>query len=230
MRMIQTRSARVGQHPGKGAQHQHRQKIGERHQAQPGARMGQGPGQPADRDTLQPQPGQRDAVADDIDRPVIAMGKRARDVAEPAGCPPKPLKSQRPRTPPRLFPGVLPGVFATRIAQIMTRALAHRSALSPPCAPLPISVFSAVDEPLHQIDLRSRCRAVAVARRRGRHGFASDPIVSRLTPALGCAQFIGAPRATGPQPKMTPTRKPMRSASGSCKPTRTRRAIWPKAG
>jgi hypothetical protein len=83
----------IGEHPGERAQKQHRQKIGERDETEPGTGMGQRPGQPADRDPLQPPADQRNAVAADIN-PEIAVRKGARDIAEPAGWTAQPLKGR----------------------------------------------------------------------------------------------------------------------------------------
>ena len=91
--MIADPVAPVGEHAGERAQEQHRQEIGERDEAEPGAGMGQGPGQPADRDALQPDADQRDAVAADIDA-VVAVGEGAGDVVEPAGRTAQALESQ----------------------------------------------------------------------------------------------------------------------------------------
>src|SRR5206468_2916640 len=77
----------------KRAETQHRQKIGERDEAEPGAGMGQGPGQPADRDALQPPADQRDAVAGGVDA-VVALGEDAGDVVEAAVRAPQPVKQQ----------------------------------------------------------------------------------------------------------------------------------------
>src|SRR4051794_8663347 len=65
MRMVQTRSRRSASTPAKGA----RNKTG---QPEPRAGMGQGPGQPADSDPLEPPADQRDAVAGDVNA-VVAM-------------------------------------------------------------------------------------------------------------------------------------------------------------
>ena len=73
----------VGQHAGKGGDHQNRQEIGERNQPEPGAGMGQRPSQPADGDPLEPPANQRDAVADDVNT-VVAMRKGAGDVVQTA--------------------------------------------------------------------------------------------------------------------------------------------------
>ena len=72
--------AAVGQHAGKRREKQDRQKIGERNQSEPSTGMGQGPGQPANRDPLKPPADQRDTVAADVDE-VVAMRKGAGDVA-----------------------------------------------------------------------------------------------------------------------------------------------------
>src|SRR5438093_3026749 len=72
--------AAVGEHAGKRCEKQDRQEIGERNQSEPGAGMGQGPGQPTDRDPLKPPADQRDAVAADVNK-VVAMRKGAGDVA-----------------------------------------------------------------------------------------------------------------------------------------------------
>ena len=66
--------AAIRHHPGERRQKQHRQELGQRHQAEPGAGMGQGPGEPAARHALHPGADQLDRVAADIDA-VIAVGR-----------------------------------------------------------------------------------------------------------------------------------------------------------
>ena len=46
--------------------------------------MGQGPGEPADRDPLHPDADERDGIAAGVDA-VIAMGEGEDDIAEPTG-------------------------------------------------------------------------------------------------------------------------------------------------
>ena len=72
--------AAVGQHPGKRCEKQDRQKIGERNQSEPSTGVGQGPGQPTDRDPLEPPADQGDAVAAEVNE-VVAMRKGAGDIA-----------------------------------------------------------------------------------------------------------------------------------------------------
>jgi hypothetical protein len=69
---------RPDQHPGK--------KIRERHEAEHGAGMAELPGEPADPDALHPGADQRHAVARDV-HAELAMGQRARNVAQPVKRP-----------------------------------------------------------------------------------------------------------------------------------------------
>src|SRR6516165_6762270 len=69
--------------------------------------MGQGPGQPTDRDPLEPPADQRDAVAADVNE-VVAMRKDAGDVAQAARClstdtPAQPFNGQQ-SSHPEAFP------------------------------------------------------------------------------------------------------------------------------
>ena len=75
--------APVGERTGERAQKHDRKKLGHRHHAEPGSRMGQGPGEPADRYALHPDADQRHGVAARINA-VVAMGKGERGVADAA--------------------------------------------------------------------------------------------------------------------------------------------------
>ena len=85
--------AAVGEDAGERTEEQDRKELGKRDKTEPGARMRQRPGQPADRDALQPGADQRDAVAADVD-PIIAVGEGAGEVVEPSGREAQTLKSQ----------------------------------------------------------------------------------------------------------------------------------------
>src|SRR5205823_2707097 len=76
--------AAIGQDASQRAQKDDREELRHRHDAEPGARMRQGPGEPPDRDALQPGADQADGVAADIDA-VVAVRKGRGDIAEPAG-------------------------------------------------------------------------------------------------------------------------------------------------
>ena len=65
--------APIGERAGKRAEENHREEFGHRHHAEPGAGMGQGPGEPADRHPLHPDADERDRIAASVD-PIIAVG------------------------------------------------------------------------------------------------------------------------------------------------------------
>ena len=71
----------VSERAGERADHHHRYEIGGGAQSQPGARMGQLPGEPADGDALHPGAGKRNQIADGVDA-VVADAQRVRHVFE----------------------------------------------------------------------------------------------------------------------------------------------------
>src|SRR5262249_58536134 len=81
--------------------------------------MGQGPGQPTDRYPLHPGADQLDRVAANVDA-VIAVRKRAGDVADAAGCLAQTLKGQWRSDPDAAFSSLrivtLPGSLRQRRA------------------------------------------------------------------------------------------------------------------
>jgi len=76
--------APVGQRSRERAQKHDRKKLCHRDDAEPGAGMGQCPGEPTDRHALHPDAVQRDGVAAAINA-VIPVSKRAEDTGEPVG-------------------------------------------------------------------------------------------------------------------------------------------------
>jgi hypothetical protein len=65
--------APVGERTGYRAEEYDREEFGHRHDAEPGAGMGQGPGEPADRHPLHPDADERDGIAASVDA-IIAVG------------------------------------------------------------------------------------------------------------------------------------------------------------
>ena len=74
----------ISESAGEGAQEDYWKKLGHRHNAEPRAGMGQGPGEPADRHTLHPHTDQGDGIAAGINA-VVSVGESPDDTTESTG-------------------------------------------------------------------------------------------------------------------------------------------------
>ena len=79
-----TRSRRSARAPASGLRNTTGKNSAIEIDAEPGAGMGQGPGEPTDRDALHPHADQRDGVAAGIDA-VVPVGESLDDIAEATG-------------------------------------------------------------------------------------------------------------------------------------------------